>query len=401
MHEDEDFLATWPTQPASPVDLPKRTRRRAVRADMVPIDSVLSGSDSSSESDTSVQSSAGLQYPASDAGPASHEIASAGPSFNLTVFNGSTSTSSTSSQDASHLPHSPSTVQERPAQTIDIVPEPYCHQCRRQTNRPKMKCRGKKTNIRGAPCKLEYCDHCVQQRYPQLKFDKTNAKFECPKCSGYCNCTQCARQRGEVYKGGPRTAQANSNVQQPDKTQPRAKNVRNLPSAPANPTRYWGTVYHNVTGEKVSAAYAGSDDEDPRVVVPRFTSTKGALPARVHGQHMFVGKVQDSWQVNYRRVKGGIRGRATGRVYIGRRPPIQRPVYVDDDEEGEEDFDRPRSSSPISGAESDLTPLPDTPPHWLEPEEGESLSYGLAPEVTEEVTKKALEALLGSMPPPP
>lgn len=39
----------------------------------------------------------------------------------------------------------------------------YCHQCRRSTARPKMKCQG--TTRRRAPCPLGYCDHCIEKRH--------------------------------------------------------------------------------------------------------------------------------------------------------------------------------------------------------------------------------------------
>jgi hypothetical protein len=36
-------------------------------------------------------------------------------------------------------------------------------------------------------------------RYPDLTFDMSATVFACPYCSKFCNCTQCARARGEAY----------------------------------------------------------------------------------------------------------------------------------------------------------------------------------------------------------
>jgi hypothetical protein len=36
-------------------------------------------------------------------------------------------------------------------------------------------------------------------RYPSLTFDEFATSFSCPCCRNFCNCTQCARGRGEAY----------------------------------------------------------------------------------------------------------------------------------------------------------------------------------------------------------
>ena len=39
----------------------------------------------------------------------------------------------------------------------------------------------------------------VERRYPDLTFDLSAEAFECPACRDYCNCSLCARKRGEAY----------------------------------------------------------------------------------------------------------------------------------------------------------------------------------------------------------
>lgn len=203
-----------------------------------------------------------------------------------------------------------------------------------------------------------------------------------------------------------RTAQVTSDTKQPEKSQHSSRKTVTFPPAPLNPTRYWGTIYNSVTGEKISAAYVGTDDEDPQVVIPRLDeAVRGVLKLR---KRVFVGKVQPIWRA------GGQRGKyvermdktKSGRVYIGNKPPKRPAVRVDDDYEENDSFNEARESSPISDAESELTPPPDSDPpprHWLEPQEGEFLSYGFSPQksqhsgIDEETTKKALEALVARL----
>src|SRR6266702_8135767 len=39
----------------------------------------------------------------------------------------------------------------------------------------------------------------VERSYPDLTFDLSAEAFECPACRDYCNCSLCARKRGEAY----------------------------------------------------------------------------------------------------------------------------------------------------------------------------------------------------------
>ncbi|KAH9012643.1 hypothetical protein EDB84DRAFT_931517 [Lactarius hengduanensis] len=74
----------------------------------------------------------------------------------------------------------------------------FCHHCRSTTRRPKMRC----TLIKASTemrCRNLFCDRCIENRYPQLTFDRSAEDFECPACCNYCNCSLCSRKRGEAY----------------------------------------------------------------------------------------------------------------------------------------------------------------------------------------------------------
>lgn len=67
------------------------------------------------------------------------------------------------------------------------IPGESCHQCRRKSDKPKMKCHSKDPD-----CGLEYCKSCVDNRY-DFPFDADSRVFICPKCLGNCNCTLCLK----------------------------------------------------------------------------------------------------------------------------------------------------------------------------------------------------------------
>ncbi|PWN48430.1 hypothetical protein IE53DRAFT_412339 [Violaceomyces palustris] len=67
-----------------------------------------------------------------------------------------------------------------------------CHQCRRKTPDPKMRCR----NHEGEHvCPLFFCKRCIEIRYG-MDFDPDSRTFKCPRCEGYCNCSICLRKSG-------------------------------------------------------------------------------------------------------------------------------------------------------------------------------------------------------------
>lgn len=67
------------------------------------------------------------------------------------------------------------------------IPGETCHQCRRKSDKAKMKCHSKDPD-----CGLEYCKSCVENRY-DFPFDPDSRVFICPKCLGNCNCTMCLK----------------------------------------------------------------------------------------------------------------------------------------------------------------------------------------------------------------
>ncbi|KAI0692339.1 hypothetical protein BC835DRAFT_1357787 [Cytidiella melzeri] len=73
----------------------------------------------------------------------------------------------------------------------------YCHQCRRMNSYDKMRCSS--TRADGLLCALLFCENCILKRYSEIDFDPLAADFVCPKCTDVCNCTICARKRGEKY----------------------------------------------------------------------------------------------------------------------------------------------------------------------------------------------------------
>lgn len=78
----------------------------------------------------------------------------------------------------------------------DVLPDgtrlSSCHQCRRKTADPKMRCH----RIRqGVQCPYHYCQRCIRVRYG-MDFNEDDTNFQCPRCLGYCNCTTCLRRSG-------------------------------------------------------------------------------------------------------------------------------------------------------------------------------------------------------------
>ena len=43
------------------------------------------------------------------------------------------------------------------------------------------------------------CTYCKTSRYPDMTFNPYAVSFNCPRCLGTCNCTQCCAKRGETY----------------------------------------------------------------------------------------------------------------------------------------------------------------------------------------------------------
>jgi hypothetical protein len=235
-----------------------------------------------------------------------------------------------------------------------------------------------------------------------------------------CNCTICARKRGEIYVSGViSNANGEANVKpnikpnikpnaksnaKPTKskakpnTKPKAEpNVIFKP--PENPTKYWGTIY-GPSGEKIGTAFAGEDDDNPNVVVPKLMTTYRSITRNPKRRRVFIGMVQDSWGLDDRTVrevvnKGMSRSSArkgkgkqkaerpngpSSRMYIGRKPPLytEQP-QLSETSSNDEFCNRSRASSSADSRESSRAPLSPLSPDWPKPDVGESAHFGFVP----------------------
>jgi hypothetical protein len=67
-----------------------------------------------------------------------------------------------------------------------------CHQCKRKSEKPKMRCRND-------VCEREYCNTCCA-RY-DFEFDVENRSWICPFCMDTCNCGKCRARKGQAPLG--------------------------------------------------------------------------------------------------------------------------------------------------------------------------------------------------------
>lgn len=255
----------------------------------------------------------------------------------------------------------------------------------------------------------------------------------CPKCENFCNCTVCARKRGEIYVSGtlsksdakPHVLAKPSVRSKPDV--PSKPNVRSRPNIrpkpnvssgpdvllkpPQNPTKYWGTIY-GPSGEKIGAAFVDEDDDNPRVVVPKLMAVSRST-RHPKKRRVFIGMIQDSWRLDDRTVrevvtKGLSRSSArkgkgkqkeqtanwpSSRMYIGRKPPLYtrllRPVETSSNDE------HWGSSSLAVSRESSLTPISSPSPDWPKPDVGESALFGFVPSLVATHEHKPLHSTEG------
>ncbi|WWC85764.1 uncharacterized protein L201_000630 [Kwoniella dendrophila CBS 6074] len=68
-----------------------------------------------------------------------------------------------------------------------------CHQCRRKSDKPKMKCR----NVNPI-CRATFCETCCK-RYNYFDFDEESRSFICPLCKDICNCSNCIRKKNLAH----------------------------------------------------------------------------------------------------------------------------------------------------------------------------------------------------------
>ncbi|OBZ78713.1 hypothetical protein A0H81_00069 [Grifola frondosa] len=191
----------------------------------------------------------------------------------------------------------------------------FCHHCRRTSQVEKMRCTVMKAN--GIPCGLRFCEICIVTRYPSLTFEPYAVKFTCPRCADICNCTVCARKRGEEYVSARYTRLA---------LFPRAKATKNRPKArlpppllaPSAGQEYFGAVY-GLGGERVGLAFG---DQSQGIVVK-------AGPGPFRGRREYVGVARPSWPkeaaVAEDTGSGDVPDGSAGsgvRVYVGKREAL-------------------------------------------------------------------------------
>lgn len=220
-------------------------------------------------------------------------------------------------------------------------------------------------------------------------FDSTSKTFVCFKCHGTCNCTTCARKRGEVYVGvrsKPRLAPSLSSLRTTSPPpRPMRKAIVHAPP-PDNPTKHWGTIY-GLSGEKIGTAFVGEDDgDDARVVVPRMTGAAQPPMEPKPRKRIFIGALSSSWNFQNPVVKEisvakkrKRKGNAIIREYIGNKPPrvLKAPTLFETLPGDETSFEGPASpGSAQFSLESSLTPLSTPSPDWPAPAVGESAHFG-------------------------
>ncbi|OCF40078.1 hypothetical protein I317_06091 [Kwoniella heveanensis CBS 569] len=74
-----------------------------------------------------------------------------------------------------------------------LIPGQACHQCRRKSEKRKMKCR----NVNSV-CNATFCETCCK-RYSYFDFDEESRSFICPLCKDICNCSNCIRKRNLAH----------------------------------------------------------------------------------------------------------------------------------------------------------------------------------------------------------
>ncbi|KIK81166.1 hypothetical protein PAXRUDRAFT_833041 [Paxillus rubicundulus Ve08.2h10] len=199
----------------------------------------------------------------------------------------------------------------------------FCHQCRNTNVRPKMQCSNK---VQGYVCGKRFCNRCILHRYPDITFDQFSAGFMCPACTNTCNCSHCARKRGEEYismRGGgfagsriqtkvtlirdePKPMHSRRSLLNGNKVD--ASTTPESSSSTAPPAMFWAHVY-GLEGERVGSAIinpeyaaslskAGLRSAQP-VCVP------APPPPQAHKQkqkkadqpRIFIGRPQRSWKI--------------------------------------------------------------------------------------------------------
>ncbi|KAG2113231.1 hypothetical protein DEU56DRAFT_698014, partial [Suillus clintonianus] len=289
----------------------------------------------------------------------------------------------------------------------DVV-KTFCHHCRNTNTRPKMQCSKRRPDRQ--ICGKRFCNRCILNRYPEMTFVRNYKTFVCPVCLDTCNCSSCARRRGEEYismrGGGFAGSRTKSGIVLiPDSAH--AGPVQDDSMTPEPPesapqTMFWAHVY-GLEGERVGRAFI--DDASASAPVRPTQPTKqraqkGRAKQKVQAKakakktpRVFIGTPLREWKirtikdlepsaeipplVSEENYEGKGKGKAVERprVYIGdarwlHLPYARMPVSSQSS----------RASSPDSELELDsdgtLTPLEDLEEEmgWPQPEVGESVT---------------------------
>ncbi|KAG1814675.1 uncharacterized protein BJ212DRAFT_1361308 [Suillus subaureus] len=292
-----------------------------------------------------------------------------------------------------------------PAQTTpqdDGEPEvvsTFCHQCRSTQTRPKMQCSKRRPDQQ--ICGKRFCNRCILNRYPETVFAPNNKKFVCPVCLNTCNCSICARRRGEEYisarGGGFAGSRTKSGILLvPDDSCVPNGSVTPEPSESApQTTTFWAHVY-GLEGERVGRAFidgaSASAPVRPTQPAKQRAQKKQKVKTKLKKKpRVFIGTPLREWNI---RTIQDLEPSAVippliseANVGKGKGKAVERPrVYIGDARWLYVPYTRmpvspisSRASSPDSELDLDsdgtLTPLEDLEGMgWPQPDVGESVT---------------------------
>ncbi|KAG2074523.1 hypothetical protein BDR04DRAFT_1008079, partial [Suillus decipiens] len=278
----------------------------------------------------------------------------------------------------------------------------FCHQCRSTQSRPKMQCSKRRPDQQ--ICGKRFCNRCILNRYPETVFAPDNKKFVCPVCLNTCNCSICARRRGEEYisarGGGFAGSRTKSGILLvPDGSRVQDRSITPQPPESAPQTMFWAHVY-GLEGERVGRAFV--DDASASAPVRHTQSVKqraqsGSSKQKVKAKHkkksrVFIGTPLSEWKIRTIKdlepsamIPPLVSEEKYEYVGKGKGKAVERPrVYIGDARWLYVPYTRmppssSRASSPDSELELDsdgsLTPLEDLEGvGWPQPEVGESVT---------------------------
>ncbi|KAH0826383.1 hypothetical protein J3R83DRAFT_5348 [Lanmaoa asiatica] len=309
----------------------------------------------------------------------------------------------------------------------------FCHQCRHSSERPKMLC---SNTVEGRVCGKRFCDRCILYRYPDVTFDQHSAGFLCPACTNTCNCSHCARSRGEEFVsmrlGGLAASIFKTKVtfvrdvsEPPHRVKP--SGTRRSASEVTTPTpepgvlptqsQFWAHVY-GMEGEHMGSAFMTREHMErlhthgPSPSLGLQPPKKAEKPTRrgkkrekPRGPRVFVGRPLESWKVRALRdlepsvdvetIRGKGKGKGNTadnrlasatpgssrrrRCFIGNPVPLHEP-YGRMPGTVSPAPPSSRSLTPALDSDGSLTPLSELEAdYWPQPEVGECCSWAPPP----------------------